>query len=282
MDLIWDGSYLGQISITDITELQIETSVDGNEIRRDPKARYYLIKINGKLIGPCLMKGQQSSFPCLIDEIKSIFRLPKLGTHQIKIGNNFCVIIQVQLDSNGAIIEEGTLKDAVYDGPENLLFRRKVQETFAFREILAVSKTCEKSIRLRTSWDGRIYPISFREPGMIFRSKRSIIPNTVIKKWFNDVTISQTIISMMKTQNMDLGSYLSEFRTKLEDIIHRVDRDSIWISSFIMDRLLSRLLDTNISSFELHESSSEDSTESSPDLSLMKYKGKTDFIDKNR
>src|SRR5579885_3199916 len=102
MDLVWDGSYLGQIATTDVTELQVQPQ---GEIRRDPKARYYLININGRSIGPCLMKSQQSSFPCLIDEIKSIFGLPKLGTHQIRVGNIFCIIIQVPVDSNGAIIE---------------------------------------------------------------------------------------------------------------------------------------------------------------------------------
>ena len=68
MALSWDGSYLGQILTTDVTELKLE-----GENRRDPKAKYYQINIKGQTIGPCLLKSQQSSFPCLIDEIKSIF-----------------------------------------------------------------------------------------------------------------------------------------------------------------------------------------------------------------
>lgn len=182
----------------------------------------------------CIVRTSKNTLSCLVDEIKSVFNLEKIGTHWCKINGKIYILFKCVYDKNGYIKEETTLSNF-----DNILLlnKDKIQEVFVFRELLGVTCSYESSIIVR---ENKI-PISFYEPNMTTEDVK-VIPGTVLDKWFEDTSIDQVVKRLCKINNIDeLPMVLYELRNKLEKIIERVDKRAITYKDCIMNRITQRL-----------------------------------------
>lgn len=223
--IVWNGSFLGEFS---------KDAIQFKEIRG--KDRYWTLNLGTPIT--CRVKQIPSSFPTLIDELKPVFGLPKLGTHQIRIESKNYLLIKCPEPG----VTEVPLNQFIPGSSQYILFRRQIQELLAFRDVLAVSSTYESSLRVRLQPRRPPVPMSYREPKMAFDASRSIISSRLHRRWFSDITIDQTLARMIHLDPEDVSAGIAEFRSQLEATISRIDRSLIWCSAFIMERLMARLL----------------------------------------
>ena len=188
----------------------------------------------------CIVKGCKSSLSCLVDELKKVFKLPKLGTHWCRLNNKTYILIRCNKTKEGYIKEELTLNMIDTYTP---IMRMQIQEVFAFRELLGVTCSYESSIIIRENKSGS-YPISFNEPNMMTGDIK-VIPITVLDKWFEETSIDDVVKRLCRIQNIDkLADLLYKFRKKIEKIIERVDRRAITYKNCIIDRITQRIQTT--------------------------------------
>lgn len=236
----WDG--------TDVTD--IITQSDIFEAKYN-KLNYWVIQIKT----PNTIQSQETTItettitcivrsgknlPCLIDELKPVFGLQKLGTHWCKHGGKIYVLIRCIMTEEGYIKEETTLNMVTEVTP---LLKLQIQEIFAFRELLGVTCSYESSIIIREK-KNNTYPISFYEPNMATVDTK-VIPFNVLDKWFEDSSIDEVVKRLCRIHTIDrIGTVLHNIRSQIDEIVERVDRRTISYKSCIMNRITERLQTT--------------------------------------
>lgn len=253
----WDGS--------DVTSL-----IEGTDIYETEycKKKYWVIHFDNNSsnttntsdsdnnqtgnIEVCIMRTTKNpNLSCLIDELKPIFGLPKLGTHRCKQGGKDRILIRCPIKNN-QIQDEMTLN--MLENPSGIM-KLQVQEIFAFRELLGVTCSYESSILIRKGTNNT-YPISFYEPGMKTTNDKTT-PFNVLDKWFEDTSIDEVVKRLLKIKSIDrMGVVLHDLRTKIENVIERVDRELIIYKTYIMDRITERLQTTLVDPSSSSSSSS--------------------------
>lgn len=235
----WDGSDLGVINDEHI--IAYAYSDHSNEL-------YWQLNINEHItIG--IVKRSNNTFPCIIDELKKVFNLPKVGTHRFQYKNIMYIFMKALITSDFHIQEEYTLDQLPFSDIFNdKSFINQIQEIFVFRELLGIVKSYENSIRIRSvSFTNKFniikpYPLSFHEPKFCDNTLTKVIPKTILDKWFKNTDISIVARRLINISNPDDIPYiLHNIRSQLESIILRVDKNAIWCLTFIMERISSRL-----------------------------------------
>ena len=219
------------------------------------KFRYWSLNIGGhKTV--CRVRLSKTTFPNIIDELKPVFGLPKIGTHRCICGHRNYVLCRVNANPvTGEIVEDALLSNIAYDTklPNGAplvtsIFVAQVQELFVFRELLGVTSSFEKAVAIRvTSRQGgkhyKAYPLSFTESKMDPTQRDRVIPETVIKRWFGTTSVDKVVSRILGINDRDsLTSGLASLRTRIEQTVRRVDAQSIWVSVFIIERAMGRLL----------------------------------------
>ena len=240
---VWDG--------TDITDLINKCNIYEAKFN---KIKYWVIKFSdsnnntdsdnpdsdNNIDEICIVRTVKNSLPCLVDELKVVFELPKLGTHWCRINNKNYILIRTIKTKTGDIKEEITLN--MIDVPTYMM-RLQIQEVFAFRELLGVTCSFESSIIIREG-KSTSYPISFYEPNMTTGDTK-VIPTTVLDKWFVETSIDEVVKRLCRINNINgLPMLLHNLRNKIEEIIERVDRRAITYKNLIIDRITQRLQTT--------------------------------------
>lgn len=228
----WDG--------TDITDIISQSNIYEAVYS---KHKYWVINVpsddNLKTTDVCMVRSSKGTLPSLVDELKSVFGLQKIGTHWCKYKGKILTLIKCIKTNEGYVKEEITL-----DKVEHItqLLKMQVQEIFAFRELLGITRSYDSSIIIRETKN--IYPISFYEPNMLTVDTK-IIPITVLDKWFGDTSIDEVVMRLCKIRSVDkLGKVLYDLRNKIEDVINRTDRRNITYKDCIVDRITERLQTT--------------------------------------
>jgi len=226
----WDG--------TDVTDIISQSDIYEAKYS---KYKYWIIQhTKSDNTEVCIVRTCKSSISCLIDELKPIFGLQKLGTQWCKQGGKIRVLIRCVKTTEGYVKNEITLDQI--DVSTNLL-KLQVQEIFAFRELLGVTCSYSSSIIIRQGKNS-FYPISFYEPTMLTTDKK-IIPFTVLEEWFDDSSIDKAVKRLCKINTIErLGIVLHNLRSKIEETINRVDRSAISYKACIMNRITERLQTT--------------------------------------
>src|SRR5665647_2418098 len=129
----WNGSNVTYI-IND-ENVTIEESIFAGLV-------YWRITENS-LTEHCLVRGITTTIPCLIDELKPIFGLQKIGTHWLKYHNKLLLLQKVCV-KNGIVIKEVYLDETEY----HKIIEHEVRKIFTFRELLGIAKNTEKTILL--------------------------------------------------------------------------------------------------------------------------------------
>lgn len=218
----WDG--------TDVTNI---ISCSNVYEAKYGKYKYWVITHEQKT-EICIVRNSKNTLACLIDELKPVFELYKIGTHWYKQGAKIKILLKCSKTEDGTIKEELTLKDIKqYDDA----FKSKIQNIFAFRELLGITCSYSSSIIVRNS----MVPVSFYEPNMLTEDKK-IIPFTIIEKWFANSSIDEVVQRLCKINTLNgLVTVLHTLRTKIEDVIVRTDSRNIGYKDCIMNRITERL-----------------------------------------
>jgi hypothetical protein len=241
----WDGSDLGVIQSSCIIGSVVSTR----------KRRYWHLDIGGHRV-VCSVRMCLTSFPNIIDELKVVFGLPKVGTHRCILGSKNYILSKIDIDPvNGDIKEEITLD---YIQPDTKLangqlvadamFVAQVQELFVFRELLGVLRVIESTVDVhivpqRNGKRYTIYPVGRNETKMDPTQRELMIPRTIMDRWFCDTSIEDVTGRLVGIQSLEtLSPGLASLRTRIENVVRRVDAQSIWISVYILERVMSRLL----------------------------------------
>jgi len=222
----WDGSDISDFIKDEKT--QIKEGIYGKKV-------YWKIKHEEKE-EICLKRNVTTTFPCLIDELKPVFELEKIGTHWFKFKGKKMILMKLK-NENNFILEEVTLDQIGY----NKKIEEEVQKIFVFREILGTSKNYEKNIILRKK-GFFIKPISFYETNMTPSSIGKVIPDTILDKWFKETNLDASVLKLFKVEKMeDINKVLLELKNKLMEIFNRVDPNAITNIDEILSRIRSRL-----------------------------------------
>lgn len=240
-ELPWDGTYLGILPEGSVI---IEQEIRGN--------KYWRLDINGFNI-ICIIRTITSPIPCIIDEIKVLFGIPKLGTHYARYKNNTYILIKARLFLNDMkqeiVQEEETLKECQSKSLNTEKFKEKIIRMYTFRDTVGITKTYDSSIIVRwekmETEEGYIrcepYPISFYEPNVKL-TEDYILPQTVLNKWFDEQSPGPVLKAMLKAYTeADLVSVVSRMRFSIARIIKNIDPDYIHLESTIIRRVSSRL-----------------------------------------
>jgi len=222
----WDGS--------DITEFinSEETFIREAEYKKNT----YWVIINGEETEICLARTSTSTLPCLIDEMKPIFGLEKVGSHWFKFKGKNMLINKLEI-VDGCILEELTLKDIKYSKKLEL----EVQKIYIFRELLGMSKNFDSSVILRNK-KYFMKPISFYEPNMMPSKNSIVLANTILEKWFSNTTVDEVVLKMFKVDKIEnLATVLSYIKIKLDKIVERVNPESVTHVDEIVSRIRTRL-----------------------------------------
>lgn len=200
--LPWDGSHLGAHPETIITH---QWSLEG--------IIYYGVSLangwstehpSGTIF--CTATCTKDVFPCIVEDIKPIFGLPRRGVHRITINNKEYVLYYVPISVKGEVVWETPLnrldsKHALRKDPN---FRKAVQKAIAFCDILALCNTGEPSIRIRPGVETQFVPISVNENNTTIISggnsanyDYSILSKTLFTKWFGEETSISDIVKEM-------------------------------------------------------------------------------------
>lgn len=226
----WNGSFLGVIQEEDVIIRITEGST-----------KYIQFRYNKKIY-TARIKKLLSSAPVLIDEYKSIFGLPKIGTHRIQIGNKYHILFRVKMTSTGDIQEEYGLDKCPIDRYTSL-FHQQIQNIYAFREIVGVTSSFDSSIKIRTMGIG-YFPYSYKEPNFTATFQSSVISNTILERWFQDISMQEAIRKLLNIEAYEsLPDVIHMLRSKLENVTMRVDPDYVWVVDSICQRIVDRIYD---------------------------------------
>jgi len=239
--LTWDGSC--------ITDLLQSEDVDWRVF--DTQKNHYWLISRGETSVIARVKTSTTRHGCVIDELKPVFGLDKVGTHWAKIEGKFYLFYKCPVSGvlvagkyTISVIEEYTLDEINYH--PNL--KQEVQKVFLFREILGISKNQPRTILLRRKRIGRttlIQPIGTNEPNLNPAKQEKVISEAILEEWFPDEILDDAIIKFLgfegKTfEEVNLG--IVELSWKMEEVINRVDPDIIICRDEILRRIRARTL----------------------------------------
>lgn len=228
---IWNGGFLGTINKTNI--LGIYNGHNNQKI--------YDISFLGYRV-MCYGKYSKNTHPCICDELKGLFNQRKIGTHWFRMGKSKIFIIsKIRYNHLNEIQAEFRLNELtnIY----NAEFRRQVREIYAFRDVLNISQNYERMINIRCPRLPilRPYPISYQETS-INPERKNGISKAIMNKWFDGLSIPDILRDMFKiTNEIHIDLLINKIRSKIQDIIIRIDKTQIWLENYIITRLHNQL-----------------------------------------
>lgn len=218
----------------------------------------------------CIITVLKDLFPCIVEDLKPLFGLPRRGIHRITIQGKKYIIYYVQLSNKNEIMWEKTVDklETKHQLRQDPRFRKLMQKTILFSELLSLSNTTESKIGIRYGTNNEYIPISYNETSTTvaksYKYDHSILTKTIIFKWFGESTnISDIVkemvyykiiprigvpgrlrIPMINESGSDpLVILTANLRSKIDAVIKNYDPTYIWYSNVIIGRLSRYLLD---------------------------------------
>lgn len=255
--LRWDGSHLGQYNNIISMKWFLERNTYYEIIMPDG----WSDDIPGGIIY-CIGTKTKNIFPCIVEDIKVLFDIPRRGIHRITINNSEYNIYYVPMTVDNEILWETPLNrlDNKHPLRKDPLFKRRMQKIIAFCDILGLSSTTESSVCIRRGVNDELIPFNINETSTSLVKEHvydySIVSKTLFTKWFGEETSindivrdmlnyknQQSTIPEIKTATSDnLGKICADIRTNVEKIVKRYTDEYVWYSYFVMDRTSRHLL----------------------------------------
>lgn len=223
----WDGTYLGVI-----TDNQILLKLYAN------KFEYWIIWYNG-FISTFMIKLSKFYNQCLVDELKPLFGLSKLGTHYATYKDKYVILSRARTTiDNRFVVSDYTLNTGGTGGtggaggiidPSLMLLVPKIREIYVFRDLLGLTKSTDSCIAIRRSdTSNNVYPVSLidshiKPERLIDLSVSTYLPDTVFNKWFKDESPTAILKKMCGLVNPDkVTNIVFKIRGDIETTVKRV------------------------------------------------------------
>lgn len=256
--LKWDGSHLGVFNRIIMRRWRLERTYYYGIVLPNGWSPEYP---DGMIY--CNALCTKDVFPCIVEDIKGVFGLPRRGIHRITIDRKEYILYYIPISIKGDIIWETPLNrlDSRHVLRKDPQFKRNVQKIIAFCDILALCSTGEPCIRIRPGTNGEFIVINANERTTAISKGStydySILTKTLFLKWFGEETSIGDIVKEMTKFSCEplikvpaiqgsefnkLGLISAEMRDKIDKIIKRYDNNYIWYSCFIIDRMSRHLL----------------------------------------
>jgi hypothetical protein len=218
LDLIWDGSDLGDISrfFISITEAAFDTVGARLKLK------------TGKKVIDCLAWKYKDDIPLIIDELKPIFGLRKIGRHK-------CVIQKVKLLIARIVDENENIFTGTKEQKKDNL--EKIREHIVFRHLFGVVTTGE-FLWYRPSRG----VMSFKEQSVSFDKNSSHISDINVKRWFSNdrgkilKIVKRLFMRIVNRDDKCLTTAVLFIRIKIDKTIRRLNGNMVCIGSGFMTR----------------------------------------------
>lgn len=215
LKLSWDGSDLGDITkyFVDICEPELDTV--GSRLRLRTK--------QGKV--ECLAWRYKNDVPLVIDELKPVFGLNKIGRHKCKIkGTKLLLAKFTHIRENAT---EGNNEDI-----------ETIRLHIVFRHLFGLI-TRGEFLWYRPG-EG---VISYKELTITFSRESSIISEVNIKRWFDNnranviTTVKKLISSHIPQDSNSLIKAVQIIRMEVDKVVRRINPEMIEIVTGFMSRM---------------------------------------------
>jgi hypothetical protein len=245
---LWNGTYLGRISDQNI----LRSNVEGN-------FEFWHIEIDGYQT-ICMIRKTKNYTPCLVDELKPIFGLSKLGTHYVNYGNCYIILIQARTDMSGFLVYPDVtlnhLKDSFMvpgssdnSGAEDVI--KKIKEIYVFRDLLCLSKSTDSSICIRKNSEGELYPVSLIDTSIKLDRMCNIyvstyIPDVAFNRWIKDESSIKILRNMCKLYGDNkICTRIFKLRKIVHEAVKRVSgNEFVGFTDTLMARILNKFQST--------------------------------------
>ena len=233
---LWDGTSLGYITDSQIEEKYILDTVI-----------YWKLRID-KFETICIARTTKDYTTCIIDELKPLFGLVKLGTHYAKYKSQYVILIRSRFNiKSKEIVNEITLEN--YKGDIDQFLTNKIKRIYVFRDLLCLNKSSDKSLILRQNVDNdELFIVSFFDGllkinKLIDINRSTYLPETVFKKWMQNESPSDLLVQMLKIHSKNsINSKIFNMRPKIVKILNRISGDSmIGLADIIITRICNKL-----------------------------------------
>jgi len=249
--LKWDGSYIGSFN----------NIINNKWVNNNNK--YISLNLYDKILY-CKYYCTEDLFQCIVEDIKGIFNIIKIGFHRIRINNKHYFIYKIPVENN-VLIDEISINRLLKNDSikKDSKFKEKVLEILVFSELLALKNTSEKKINVRVhNISGEIEYLlvcvntthTIATDGL----DNTVITKNVYANWFGEsMTLSDGIKKLINNRTnkprlpfninddlteKNLTSVLIELRNILENIILLYDKQYLWYINFILDRITKHLI----------------------------------------
>lgn len=240
--LPWNGSFLGYITkaqILDIAKFSGEV--------------YWRLHVKDSLTSTdttivCRARGAQNTFPCIIDQLKELCNIPKIGTHWVRLGKR--IIILSRVDSNAEFDVLVYNKLSQFDKSIYPKFADSVKKIFAFKEVFGVKyatlnsvKLVQNSLNSKSKEDGESKEFCEWEPLSVkdthFNLSKAIIKQQMLKLWFggNLQNVVNEIHNLLGINKQNYTKKIHILRSEIEKIIKLVDKEAISLSTSLLERI---------------------------------------------
>lgn len=204
----------------------------------------------------CYRRSLTNSYPVLVDELKPIFDLQKVGTHRV-IYNNKLYMLQRVTTINPTVTLNRYLDDPTYAS-----IKTEVQDIYAFRSAMAMAINSDSCINL--VWRGNlVYPVSFYDTYPFFTSIKKLLPSTVIRRWFDREDLPSVYRRLLRVSSLeDYPEKIANLRNRIMEICERVDPTMVLRCCLIVERISDQLIQSFLTPNEVKKkivtTSSED------------------------
>lgn len=225
-DICWDGSYLGCFPRKCI-KCKIHNKTNGI-------LHHILCLEEGTKKITCQMKKYSDvHLPCILDEIKPLFGIPKIGTHRIQIGKTHYILYKSHLSD---------MLITKFNTKEKKMVKKYMKPNIAFRMLLCVSTIQNSSFIYKRNQ--KHSPIFSAYETKTSLGVSNVFPSEHFAKfWLDndenvDLYLSEFISLLIENSaQSNKLEFLVKLQSDLEKIINRVNSDYVWLISPLIQEL---------------------------------------------
>jgi hypothetical protein len=206
IELKWDGSYLGEFPRSAIkSKLRVYNQPVITQID-DCKLSFYGV----------LKSHRDTTLSCVLDELKTCFSLPKIGTHRLKLG------------SRNYMIYRCYLSDTPMTKTSNRgIYKKDMQKLICYRSLFSIPNTTNSTFLTRGD---EVY--SFNETRSYLDQSITEEPtDTFLREWFDD-DFHQHMLKLLPSE-----VHLIDFGHELEKAIKRIDSNYVWMIPLLLEKM---------------------------------------------
>lgn len=199
----------------------------------------------------CIVRKMKNITPCIVDEIKGIFGIQKTGTRWFMRNDDVYILFKCVFDTKNDRILLDIPVSEIDDKSLNSFFpgrtlKDNIRRLIVFRELMSIEKTRMKDILLRVKENGA--RLISDEEGKVKFGDCINTSTDIITQWFggDETFLLKVLCSILPEKKLSLERRLYSLRVKLEEVINRIDKNSVWLVSSIIGRialLLTSIID---------------------------------------